>query len=50
MNMAPRPVDEVLAEYKADGFVVIEPSPTVITLERTNSWRSFFVGLLLTPL
>jgi hypothetical protein len=46
MNQNPRPVEELVAEHRADGFVVVESTSSVITLERTNSWASFLLGVV----
>lgn len=46
MVQAPRPVDEVLAELAAAGFVVIESNAETLTLERTNSRLSAILGVV----
>jgi hypothetical protein len=46
VNQIPRPVEDLIAEHGADGFAVVESSPSVITLERTNSWASFLLGVV----
>jgi hypothetical protein len=43
----PRPLADVIAEHEAEGFRVIESTATVVTLERTNSWLSYAVGVVL---
>ncbi len=46
LENAPRPVEDWIAEYAAHGFVVVESNPQVVTLERTNSWLSYAIGIL----